>query len=80
MGSFAHPPNVVMAPPLIDPCPPFAPSTYQNWKRELRLWIAGFPTATQSQFLSEFISVLPQAAKITGMSYMEATADAQHLR
>ena len=66
-------PATGIPPPFIDSCPSFTPATYAHWKREVRLWIAGYPTGTVSQFLSKIISVLPPAAKIMGMSYMEST-------
>ena len=66
-------PSMFLAPPTIDSCPVFTPSTYQHWEREVRLWMAGFPSATQSQFLPKIIAVLLQPAKIAGMSYMEPT-------
>ena len=71
---------VMMTPSTIDHCPVFTPSTYTHWKREMRLWMAGYPSATASQFLSKIISVLPPPAKITGTSYMEASDGAPHLR
>lgn len=72
--------NAILAPPVIDSRPTFTPSTYRQWKRETRLWMDGYPTATPSQFLSKIILVLPPAAKITAMSYMEATDGAPLLR
>ena len=72
--------SLMMASRIIENFPCFAPSTYQHWKRELRLRMAGFPTSTVSQFLSKIIAVLPPPAKITGMSYMEATDTAPHMR
>lgn len=62
-----------LAPPVLDACPQLTPSTYQRWKRGLKLRMAGFPTATVSQPLSEIIDVAPQPPKITGLANMEPT-------
>ena len=73
-------PSVMMAPPIIDTCPCFIPSKYHRWKREMRLWMAGFPAATASHFLSKIIAVFPPPSKITGMSYMKAAGASPQMR
>ena len=67
-------------PPEVDACPPFTPSTYQHWKREVRLWSESFPTATTSQLLAKIIAVLPQPSKLAGLSYMGQTGTAVETR
>ena len=52
-------PTAIMSPPVVDPCPAFTPSTYQHWKREVKLRMAGFPTANASHLLPKVIAVLP---------------------
>ena len=58
---------------VIDSCPTFTPSTYQNWKREVKLWIAGQPGATITQLLAKLIHVLPLAVKTEALLYMDQT-------
>ena len=58
---------------MIDPCPPFTPNMYQNWKREVKLWVAGQPGATVTQILAKLIHVLPLATKTEALTYMEST-------
>ena len=65
--------SMFTAPPTIDACPAFTPSTYRHWKREVRLRMEGYPSATASQILPGIISAPPPPAKITGASYMEST-------
>ena len=65
--------SMFLAPPTIDAFPPFTPPTYQRWKREVRLRMAGLPSATASQFLSKIIAALPPPAKAKGMPYVEST-------
>ena len=65
--------GMLMDAPIIDGCPVFTPATYSQWKREVKLWAAAQCGATQTQLLSKLITVLPQPAKISGLTYMEAT-------
>ena len=64
----------VTAPTIVDACPAFTPPTYQNWKREVRLWVESYPAATTSQLLARVIAALPQPSKLAGMAYMEQTS------
>ena len=61
------------APTTFGDCPAFTPSTYQNWRREVRLWAESPPTATTSQLLARVIAALHQPSKLAGMAYMERT-------
>ena len=58
---------------MIDPCPPFTPNMFQNWKREVKLWVAGQPGATVTQILAKLIHVLPLSTKTEALTYMEST-------
>ena len=58
---------------MLDPCPPFTPNMYQNWKREIKLWIAGQPGATVTQILAKLIRVMPLSTKAEALMYMEST-------
>ena len=58
---------------VVDPCPSFTPNTFQNWKREIKLWIAGQPGATVTQLLAKLIRVLPLSVKTESLIYMEQT-------
>ena len=49
---------------IVDPCPAFAPSTFQNWKREIKLWVVGQPGESVTQLLAELIHGLPAAVKL----------------
>ena len=65
--------GIMITAPVIDSCPAFTPATYSQWKREVKLRIAGQNGATQTQLLPKLISVLPPPAKISGLTYMEQT-------
>ena len=58
---------------MVDSCPQFTPATFQNWKREVKLWIAGQPGATVTQILAKLIHVLPLSVKTDALLYMEST-------
>ena len=58
---------------MIDPCPPFTPNTFQNWKREVKLWVAGMPGATTTQVLAKLIHAMPLSTKTEALLYMEST-------
>ena len=58
---------------IVDPCPTFTPSTFQNWKREIKLWIAGQPGATATQLLAKLIHAMPLSVKSESLIYMEQT-------
>ena len=58
---------------MIDSCPAFTPNTFQNWKREVKLWIAGMPGATVTQILAKLIHALPLSTKTDALLYMEST-------
>ena len=58
---------------VVDACPAFTPSTFQNWKREIKLWIAGQPGASTTQLLAKLIRVLPLAIKTEALLYMDQT-------
>ena len=58
---------------VVDNCPGFTPITFQNWKREIKLRIAGQPGATVTQLLAKLIHVLPLAVKTEALIYMENT-------
>ena len=58
---------------MIDSCPGFTPNTFQNWKREVKLWIAGMPGATVTQILAKLIHALPLSVKTDALLYMEPT-------
>ena len=58
---------------MIDPCHGFTPNTFQNWKREVKLRIAGMPGATTTQILAKLIHALPLSTKTDALLYMEST-------
>ena len=58
---------------VLDSCPTFTPTTFQNWKREAKLWIAGQPGASVTQLLAKLIRVLPLAVKTESLLYMGQT-------
>ena len=58
---------------VVDACPSFTPNTFQNWKREIKLWIAGQPGASTTQLLAKLIHVLPLAVKTEALLYMDQT-------
>ena len=58
---------------VLDSCPTFTPTTFQNWKREVKLRIAGQPGASVTQLLAKLIHVLPLAVKTESLLYMEQT-------
>ena len=58
---------------MVDSCPPFTPATFQNWKREVKLRIAGQPGATVTQILAKLIHILPLSVKTDALLYMEST-------
>ena len=60
----------MLAAPIVDPFPPFAPDTYARWKRELESWISAQNGATTTQLMAKVIPVLPASAKVTGLEYM----------
>lgn len=64
----ANPVSFSSAPPVVGACPPSAPSKYQHWKREVRLWMGPFPTATTPHLLAKITTVLPKPSKQDGMS------------
>ena len=72
--------GMLMAAPIVDGCPVFTHATYSQWKREVKLWMAAQCGATQTQLLSKLITVLPQPAKISGLTYMEATEITPEIR
>ena len=72
--------SIVIAAPILDPCPAFAPQTYSQWKREIKLRVAAQQGATESQLLSKVIMVLPQPAKVSGLTYMERTEITPEIR
>ena len=55
---------------VVEACPAFAPNTFQNWEREIKLWISGKPGETVTQLLSKPIRVLPLAVKTEALIYM----------
>ena len=47
----------------VGPCPTFTPATFQNWKREIKLWISGQRGASITKLLAKLIHVLPLDVK-----------------
>ena len=72
--------GLLMSAPIVEGCPVFTPSTYSQWKREVRLWIAAQCGATQTQLLSKLITILPQPAMVSGLAYMETTEITPEIR
>ena len=66
--------------PIIDACPAPTPATYPQWKREVKLWADAQNGATETQILPKVISIIPQPAKVTGLTYMERTEFAPETR
>ena len=58
---------------VIDSCPPSAPQGYQQWRREIRLWMGAQAGATTTQLMSKIIMTLPLAVKMDALTYMEVT-------
>ena len=58
---------------VLDACPSFTPTSFQNWKREVKLRIAGQPGASVTQLLAKLTHVLPLAVKTEPLLYMEQT-------
>ena len=58
---------------MIDDCPAFTPQGYQQWRREVKLWLGAQAGATATQLLSKLIMKLPLAIKMDAMTYMEET-------
>ena len=71
--SYAPLPSVGFPNMVVDSCPSFTPNTFQNRKREIKLWIAGQPGATATQLLAKLIHVLPLSVKTESLIYMEQT-------
>ena len=65
---------------VIDSCPSFTPGTFQNWKREIKLWIAGQPGASVTQLLAKLIHALPLPIKTEALLYMEQTEQTHDTR
>ena len=65
---------------IVDACPAFTPSTFQNWKREIKLRIAGQPGASVTQLLAKLIHVLPLSIKTEALLYMDHTENAPEAR
>ena len=58
---------------MIDACPAFMPQSYQQWRREVKLWVAAQAGATIAQLLAKMISCLPMSVRMGAMTYMEET-------
>ena len=65
---------------MIDNCPAFTPQSYQQWRREIKLWLGAQAGASITQLLSKIIMVLPLAVKMDAMTYMEETENHPHSR
>ena len=53
-----------------DSCPAFTASTSQNWKRGIKLWIAGQPGPAVTQLLAKPIRILTLSFKTEALIYM----------
>ena len=58
---------------VVGPCPQFAPNTFQNWKREVELWVAGQPGVSVTQLMAELIHVIPLDVKTEALICAEQT-------
>ena len=56
---------------VVGACPASAPNTFQNWKREIDLRIAGQTGASITQLLAKLIHSLPLSVKTEEPIYME---------
>ena len=73
MRGFAPIPRDWFPNMVVGSCPAFAPSTFRSWKREIKLWIAGQPSATTTQLLAKLIHVFPLAVETEALLYMGPT-------
>ena len=58
---------------ILDACPVFTPATYDQCKRELKLWVSAQKGASIAQLIAEIIADLPAHSKVDGLEYMEET-------
>ena len=58
---------------MIDACPGFAPNTFQNWLREVKLWKAAQVGANPTQLISKIVTVLPLNIRMEVLAYLEST-------
>lgn len=57
----------------VDSFPTFTPYTYQNWRREVKLWIDGQRGAAIAQMLAKLIHIPPLAVKTESVLYRDQT-------
>ena len=64
----------------IDHFPNPTPHTYQNWQREVKLWVDGPPGETPTPILGKLIHITPLSKKTAALLYMtwkESCADSR---
>lgn len=58
---------------VVDVCPSFTPATFRNWKREIKLRIAGQTGASVTQLLAKLTHALPLEVKTEALLCMGQT-------
>ena len=58
---------------MIDACPVFTPNTYQNWRRDTKLWRIAQVGASPTQLISKIVTALPLNVRMEIMTYLEST-------
>ena len=61
---------------VIDACPAFTASAYQNWQREVKIWISRQPGDTVTHLMARLIQVPPLDVETEALRHMARTENA----